>query len=80
MSKSDFAYEANHPVANVAKQFIADYYGKPAFHSHFADCYSNGREDTILTQRYPNVSDGIVTGALVRILEHRLGPMGRGCL
>jgi hypothetical protein len=62
----DFAYEANHQVADVAKQFIAAYYGKPAAHSYFVGCSTGGREGMILTQRYPDVFDGVVTGAPAR--------------
>jgi len=62
----DFAYEANHQVADVAKMFIAAYYGKPASHSYFVGCSTGGREGMILTQRYPEEFDGIVSGAPAR--------------
>jgi feruloyl esterase len=62
----DFAYEANHRVADVAKQFIAAYYGKPAAHSYFIGCSTGGREGMILTQRYPDEFDGVVTGSPAR--------------
>jgi feruloyl esterase len=62
----DFAYEANHQVADVAKQFIAAYYGKPAAHSYFVGCSTGGREGMILTERYPDVFDGVVSGAPAR--------------
>jgi len=62
----DFAYEANHQVADVAKQFIAAYYGKPADHSYFVGCSTGGREGMIFTQRYPDVFDGVVSGAPAR--------------
>jgi len=62
----DFAYEANHRVADVAKQFIAAYYGKPAAYSYFVGCSTGGREGMILTQRYPEEFDGVVSGAPAR--------------
>jgi feruloyl esterase len=62
----DFAYDANHKVADVAKQFIAAYYTKPAAHSYFVGCSTGGREGMILTQRYPEEFDGVVSGAPAR--------------
>jgi len=62
----DFAYEANHQVADVAKQFIAAYYSKLAAHSYFVGCSTGGREGMILTQRYPEEFDGVVSGAPAR--------------
>ena len=62
----DFAYEANHQVADVAKQLIAAYYGKSAEHSYFVGCSTGGREGMIFTQRYPDAFDGVVSGAPAR--------------
>ncbi len=58
----DFAYLANAEVAGVAKQLIAQYYGKAAAHSYFVGCSTGGREGMILSQRYPSVFNGIVSG------------------
>ncbi|HKR27457.1 MAG TPA: tannase/feruloyl esterase family alpha/beta hydrolase, partial [Acidobacteriaceae bacterium] len=58
----DFAYLANAEVAGVAKEIIAQYYAKPAGHSYFVGCSTGGREGMILSQRYPTVFDGIVSG------------------
>src|ERR1041384_3549150 len=58
----DFAYLSNAQVAGVAKQIIAQYYGKPAAHSYFSGCSTGGREGMILSQRYPTVFDGIISG------------------
>jgi feruloyl esterase len=62
----DFAFDANHQVADVAKQIIATYYTKPAAYSYFAGCSTGGREGMILSQRYPGEFNGIVTGAPAR--------------
>jgi feruloyl esterase len=59
----DFAYDANHRVAGVARQIIGEYYGKPAHYSYFVGCSTGGREGMILSQRYPACFDGIVSGA-----------------
>ena len=58
----DFAYLANAQVAALAKQLIAQYYSKPAAHSYFSGCSTGGREGMILSQRYPTVFDGIISG------------------
>ncbi len=58
----DFAYLANAQVARLAKQLIAQYYGKPAAFSYFSGCSTGGREGMILSQRYPTAFDGIISG------------------
>ena len=58
----DFAFLANAEVADVVKQIIATYYGKPAAYSYFVGCSTGGREGMILSQRYPSVFNGIVSG------------------
>jgi len=58
----DFAFLANAEVAGVAKQIIARYYAKPASYSYFVGCSTGGREGMILSQRYPTVFNGIVSG------------------
>jgi feruloyl esterase len=58
----DFAFLANAEVAGVAKQIIAHYYAKPAGYSYFVGCSTGGREGMILSQRYPTVFNGIVSG------------------
>ena len=58
----DFAFLANADVAGVGKQIIAHYYAKPAAYSYFVGCSTGGREGMILSQRYPTVFNGIVSG------------------
>ncbi len=58
----DFAYLANAEVATLAKQLIAQYYGKPAAFSYFTGCSTGGREGMVLSQRYPTVFNGIISG------------------
>src|SRR5450755_2612014 len=58
----DFSYLANVQVAALAKQLIAQYYGKPAAFSYFSGCSTGGREGMILSQRYPAVFNGIISG------------------
>jgi hypothetical protein len=58
----DFAFLANAEVAGVAKQIVAQYYAKSAAYSYFVGCSTGGREGMILSQRYPTVFNGIVSG------------------
>jgi feruloyl esterase len=58
----DFDYQANVEVAGLAKQIVAQYYGKSAAYSYFTGCSTGGREGMILSQRYPTAFDGIVSG------------------
>jgi pimeloyl-ACP methyl ester carboxylesterase len=59
----DFAYAAIGKVAEVAKRIIATHYQKPVDKSYFAGCSTGGREGMMLSQRYPRLFDGIVSGA-----------------
>ena len=58
----DFDYMANAEVAGLAKQIIAAHYSKPAAYSYFLGCSTGGREGMILSQRWPSVFNGIVSG------------------
>jgi feruloyl esterase len=58
----DFYYVANGRVAPLAKRMIASYYGRAPQHSYFVGCSTGGREAMIMSQRYPEYFDGIVSG------------------
>jgi len=58
----DFAYMANAEVAELTKKIIARYYARPAAYSYFIGCSTGGREGMILSQRWPGVFNGIVSG------------------
>jgi feruloyl esterase len=49
-------------VAELAKQIIASYYGKPPEYSYFVGCSTGGREAMLMTQRYPTEFDGVISG------------------
>ena len=59
----NFYQFANARVTVVAKQIVADYYGRKADHAYFVGCSTGGREGMIMSQRYPYYYDGIVSGA-----------------
>lgn len=58
----DFYYVAIGRVAQVAKEMIASYYSRAPQHSYFVGCSTGGREAMIMSQRYPQYFDGIVSG------------------
>jgi feruloyl esterase len=58
----DFAFQANAEVAGVAKKIISEYYAESAAYSYFVGCSTGGREGMILSQRFPTVFNGIVSG------------------
>jgi hypothetical protein len=58
----DFYYVAIGRVAQLAKLMIASYYGRPVEHSYFDGCSTGGREAMIMSQRYPDYFDGIISG------------------
>jgi feruloyl esterase len=59
----DFAYQAVGRVAVLAKQVLAQHYGRPAAHSYFMGCSTGGREGMLMAQRHPTYFDGVVVGA-----------------
>jgi feruloyl esterase len=59
----DFAFNAVPTVASAAKLVVAAYYGRPIQRAYFAGCSTGGRESMQAATRYPNLFDGIVTGA-----------------
>src|SRR5581483_1984599 len=59
----DFAYLAVGRVAVLAKQILAQHYGRPADHAYFMGCSTGGREGMLMAERYPTYFDGIVVGS-----------------
>jgi Tannase and feruloyl esterase len=59
----DFAYQAVGRIAVLAKQIIAQHYGKGPVRSYFAGCSTGGREAMLMAQRHPAYFDGIISGA-----------------
>jgi pimeloyl-ACP methyl ester carboxylesterase len=59
----DFSLSSVGTTTLVAKQIVAAHYGKAAHHSYFVGCSTGGREAMLASQRYPEMFDGIVSGA-----------------
>jgi Tannase and feruloyl esterase len=70
----DFALHSVPTVTLAAKAMLAAYYGKSAHHSYLTGCSTGGREGMLAAQRYPELFDGVVSGApAMRPLFARLG-------
>jgi len=59
----NFYYQANAKVVEQTRPMVEAYYRKPAHHSYFVGCSTGGREGMIMSQRYADLFDGIVSGA-----------------
>ncbi len=59
----DFAFNAVPTVTRLGKQLVAEFYGRPPEHSYSFGCSTGGREGMIGAERYPDLFDGIVSGA-----------------
>jgi hypothetical protein len=69
----DFGWRAVHLTADVAKQIIQAYYGKPQSKAYFDACSDGGREALMEAQRFPEDYDGILAGAPANYWSHLLG-------
>lgn len=59
----NFQYQANAKVVDVTRPMVERYYNNAPHHSYFVGCSTGGREGMIMAQRFPQLFDGIVSGA-----------------
>jgi feruloyl esterase len=59
----DWGLRAHYSVATAAKALAAAYFGGPVKYSYFEGCSNGGRQGMMMAQNYPELFDGIVSGA-----------------
>jgi feruloyl esterase len=59
----NFAYRANHLLAEKSKLIVRAYYGSAAQHAYFVGCSGGGRQALTEAQRFPGDYDGVIAGA-----------------
>ena len=62
-ARADKGYSSIPPVDVAAKALISKLYGKAPKRSYFAGCSNGGRQAMAVTQRYPDMFDGVVAAA-----------------
>ena len=72
-ARVDFGYRAYDLVTQAGKALVSAYYLRAPSKSYFMGCSEGGREGLLMSQRFPEHYDGIVSGAPV--LHLPLGPM-----
>lgn len=72
-ARVDFAYRSYDLVTQAGKNLVKAFYQRPANKSYFMGCSEGGREALLMSQRFPEHYDGIISGAPV--LHLPLGPM-----
>ena len=59
----DWGLRAHYSVATAAKALALSYYDAPVKYSYFEGCSNGGRQAMMMAQNYPDLFDGIVSGA-----------------
>ena len=59
----DWGLRAHYSVATAAKALANALYGTPVQYSYFEGCSNGGRQGMMMAQNYPELFDGIVSGA-----------------
>ena len=62
-ARADNGYNAMAQTARAAKQLIAAHYGQTPRRSYFVGCSNGGRQAMMMTQRYPDMFDGVIASA-----------------
>ena len=61
-ARQDNFYRSHGRVAKIAKEVIDTFQGNPPEYSYFAGCSKGGQEAAMVSQRFPDMFDGIVVG------------------
>jgi len=59
----DWGLRAHYSVATAAKKLAAVYFSAPVKYAYFEGCSNGGRQAMMMAQNYPELFDGIVSGA-----------------
>ena len=59
----DWGLRAHYSVGTAAKALAAAWFGTPVKYSYFEGCSNGGRQAMMVAQNYPELFDGIVSGA-----------------
>ncbi|WP_317928627.1 DUF6351 family protein [Halioxenophilus sp. WMMB6] len=62
----NFYSQAVAKVTQLTRKVVAQFYGQQPGHSYFVGCSTGGREAMTMSQRYPQLFDGIIAGAPAR--------------
>ena len=62
-ARLDFAYNSYDQVTQTAKALIRAYYGRAPERSYYVGCSEGGREGMLMSQRFPDYYDGILSCA-----------------
>lgn len=73
-ARIDWGYNALDRVTRLAKELVASFYGQAPRRSYFVGCSGGGRQGMMMTQRFPQHFDGVVSGA--PILKQHVAQLG----
>lgn len=62
-ARADNGYNSMAQTARVAKTLIRAHYGQAPQRSYFVGCSNGGRQAMMMTQRYPEMFDGVIASA-----------------
>lgn len=62
-ARLDFGYRSYDQVARTAKSLIQNFYGRTPNRSYFVGCSEGGREAMLVSQRFPELFDGVLACA-----------------
>ena len=62
-ARADNGYFSMAETGRVAKALIQARYGRPPARSYFVGCSNGGRQAMMMTQRYPDMFDGVIASA-----------------
>ncbi len=62
-AERDWGWRVLPAVSGAAKEIIQAFYGRKQEYSYFSGCSNGGRMGAMVTQRFPDIFDGVIIGA-----------------